>query len=31
MVESLLYLEGDEDLIVAGMNRDSVLIYQVNR
>ena len=31
MVESLLYLEGDEDLIVAGMNRDSVLTYKVIR
>jgi hypothetical protein len=31
MVESLLYLEGEEPLIVAGMNRDSTLVYQINR
>ena len=31
MVESLLYLEGEEPIIVAGMNRDSVLTYKVNR
>lgn len=31
MVESLLYLEGDEDVIVAGMNRDSVISYKVIR
>jgi hypothetical protein len=31
MVESLLYLDGDLPLIVAGINRDSVLTYSVNR
>jgi hypothetical protein len=31
MVESLLYFKGKEPLIVAGMNRDSVLVYQLNR
>jgi hypothetical protein len=31
MVESLLYLEGDTPLIVAGMNRDSVITYTVNK
>lgn len=31
MVESLLYLEGEQDLIVAGMNRDSILTYKVKR
>ncbi|RLD71979.1 MAG: hypothetical protein DRI98_03540 [Bacteroidetes bacterium] len=31
MVESLLYLEGEKPLIVAGMNRDSVVTYRVNR
>jgi hypothetical protein len=31
MVESLLYLEGENPLVVAGMNRDSVVIYKVNR
>lgn len=30
MVESLLYLEGEEPLIVAGINRDSVAVYRVN-
>jgi hypothetical protein len=30
MVESLLYLDGDESLIVAGINRDSALVYSVN-
>ncbi len=30
MVESLLYLEDEQSMIVAGMNRDSVLIYQIN-
>ena len=29
MVESLLYLDGDEPFIVAGINRDSVLVYSV--
>ena len=31
MVESLLYLDGEEPVIVAGMNRDSVLTYKVKR
>jgi len=31
MVESLLYLDGESPLIVAGINRDSVLTYSVNR
>ena len=31
MVESLLYLDGDLPLIVAGINRDSVVTYSVNR
>jgi hypothetical protein len=31
MVESLLYFKGEEPVIVAGMNRDSVLVYQLNR
>jgi hypothetical protein len=31
MVESLLYLEGEKPLIVAGMNRDSVVTYSVNK
>ena len=31
MVESLLLLDGDVPLIVAGMNRDSVLSYQLNQ
>ncbi len=31
MVESLLYLEGETPLIMAGMNRDSILIYSVNK
>jgi hypothetical protein len=30
MVESLLYLDGEEPVIVAGMNRDSILTYKVN-
>jgi hypothetical protein len=30
MVESLLLLEGEEALLVAGMNRDSILLYSVN-
>ena len=30
MVESLLYLEDDEPLIVAGINRDSVAVFRVN-
>ena len=30
MVESLLYLDGDEPLVVAGINRDSVLVYSFN-
>jgi hypothetical protein len=31
MVESLLFLEGEKPLIVAGMNRDSVVTYSVNK
>jgi hypothetical protein len=31
MVESLLYLEGETPLIMAGMNRDSVFTYTVTR
>ncbi|MDF1574763.1 MAG: VCBS repeat-containing protein [Bacteroidales bacterium] len=31
MVESLLYLDGESPLIIAGINRDSVLSYSVNR
>jgi len=31
MVESLLYVDGETPLIVAGINRDSVLTYTVNR
>ncbi len=31
MVESLLYLEGETPLIIAGMNRDSIITYTVNR
>ena len=31
MVESLLYLDGESPFIVAGINRDSVLTYTVNR
>lgn len=31
MVESLLYLEGENPMVVAGMNRDSVLTYRVNK
>lgn len=31
MVESLLYLEGENPLIVAGMNRDSVVTYTLNK
>jgi hypothetical protein len=31
MVESLLYLDGESPLIVAGINRDSVLTYSVKR
>ena len=31
MVESLLYLDGENPLIVAGINRDSVVTYSVNR
>jgi hypothetical protein len=31
MVESLLYLEGETPLIMAGMNRDSVVTYSLNR
>jgi hypothetical protein len=31
MVESLLYLEGETPLIIAGMNRDSVVTYSLNR
>jgi hypothetical protein len=30
MVESLLFLEGESPLIIAGMNRDSTIVYQVN-
>jgi len=30
MVESLLYLEGDTPLVMAGMNRDSVVTFSVN-
>ena len=30
MVESLLLLEGEKPLVVAGMNRDSLLLYSVN-
>jgi hypothetical protein len=29
MVESLLYLEGDETLIVAGLNRDSLRVFSI--
>lgn len=29
MVESLLYMDGEEPLILAGINRDSVLVYSV--
>jgi len=31
MVESLLYLDGEKPEIVAGMNRDSVVTYRVNK
>jgi hypothetical protein len=31
MVESLIYLEGENPLILAGMNRDSVVTYSVNK
>ncbi|MEA3460273.1 MAG: hypothetical protein U9R49_00250, partial [Bacteroidota bacterium] len=31
MVESLLYLEGEQSFILAGINRDTVLTYSVNR
>ena len=31
MVESLLFLDGEKPLILAGMNRDSILCYSVNR
>ncbi len=31
MVESLLLLDGDEPLIIAGMNRDSLLTYRINK
>ncbi len=31
MVESLLYMEGEHALIVAGINRDSVVTYSLNR
>jgi hypothetical protein len=31
MVESLLLLDGDEPLIMAGMNRDSLLTYRINK
>ena len=31
MVESLLFLDGEKPMIVAGMNRDSILCYSVNR
>ncbi len=31
MVESLLYLEGESPLIVAGMNRDSIVSYTINK
>ena len=31
MVESLLYMDGEFPHIVAGMNRDSVIVYTVNR
>ena len=31
MVESLLYLDGDLPLIVAGINRDSVVSYSVKK
>ena len=31
MVESLLLVEGETPLIVAGMNRDSILTYTINR
>jgi enediyne biosynthesis protein E4 len=31
MVESLLYVDGDMPLVVAGINRDSVVTYSVNR
>ncbi|MBA7584865.1 hypothetical protein ES708_26831 [subsurface metagenome] len=30
MVESLLYLEGDTPLVVAGFNRDSVKVFSLN-
>jgi hypothetical protein len=30
MVESLLYLDGADPLIVAGINRDSIAVYRVN-
>ena len=31
MVESLLFLEGEQELIVAGMNRDSIIVHTQNR
>jgi len=31
MVESLLYIEGETPLVMAGMNRDSVLTFSVNK
>lgn len=31
MVESLLYMEGDVPHIVAGLNRDSLVVYRVNQ
>lgn len=30
MVESLLFLEGEKPLILAGINRDSVIVYRIN-
>jgi len=31
MVESLLYLEGEEPLVMAGINRDSIAVFRVNK
>jgi len=31
MVESLLLLEGERPLVMAGMNRDSIVTYEINR
>jgi hypothetical protein len=31
MVESLLYMEGDTPWVVAGINRDSIAVFRVNR